>query len=560
MNKDIIYIDTEDDITAIIGKIKKANEKIVALVPPKRTGVLQSAVNLRLLSRMAKKEGKELVLISGNKALIALSAAAKIPVAKNLQSKPEIAEIAALEVDDGEDIIDGSNLAVGDLEKLANKKPGDDISKDLSSIDIDNEGPEYIPPSDVDPVEKKPTKVARPKNNVKIPNFGKFRKKLFLGIAAGILFVIFLIWAIWFAPSAKVIITAKTQAAPVSMTLNLGGTSPTNISTNTVQTVTKQIKKDVTVTFTATGQKDLGGKASGSITVRNCDYSGGFSLPAGTQFTSNGGLVYVSTSSASVPGFSGSSSSCTLSGSSSGKATVQVQASSNGDSYNAPATTYSIDKIPAGSKVDAQGTAMAGGSTRIATVVTAADVQKAKQALVDQTNADVKKQLTAQFTNGETVISDSFKADHADAVSVPAIDAESTGGNAKLTSATTFSLTAIAKSELTAFLRDAITKQMDSSKNQRIYDDGYSKVVLSGYQTSDTGSTVNVATTGQFGPNIDKEAIKNQVKGKNFGDAQSLLTSINNVNNVDIKFPYFWVTSIPNDTNKITVEFQISNA
>ena len=50
--KDIIYIDVEDDITAIIGKIKESKEKIIALVPPKRIGVLQSAVNLRLLARL----------------------------------------------------------------------------------------------------------------------------------------------------------------------------------------------------------------------------------------------------------------------------------------------------------------------------------------------------------------------------------------------------------------------------------------------------------------------------------------------------------------------------
>ena len=40
MNKDVIYIDVDDDVTAIIGKIKKAKEKIVALVPPKRAGAL----------------------------------------------------------------------------------------------------------------------------------------------------------------------------------------------------------------------------------------------------------------------------------------------------------------------------------------------------------------------------------------------------------------------------------------------------------------------------------------------------------------------------------------
>ena len=41
MNKDVIYIDVDDDVTAIIGKIKKAKEKIVAIVPPKRAGTLR---------------------------------------------------------------------------------------------------------------------------------------------------------------------------------------------------------------------------------------------------------------------------------------------------------------------------------------------------------------------------------------------------------------------------------------------------------------------------------------------------------------------------------------
>ena len=89
MNKDVIYIDVEDDITAIIGKVKSSKEKIVALVPPKRVGVLQSAVNLRLLQRTATQSDKRIVLITNNQALAALSAAASIPVAKNLQSKPD---------------------------------------------------------------------------------------------------------------------------------------------------------------------------------------------------------------------------------------------------------------------------------------------------------------------------------------------------------------------------------------------------------------------------------------------------------------------------------------
>src|SRR5690606_18691684 len=115
MSKDTIYIDVEDDITAIIGKVKASGSKIVALVPPKRIGVLQSAVNLRLLARAAKQSDKRLVLISGNSALTALAASAGIPAARTLQSKPELAPPPDLDDNQTEDIIDGSELPVGDL-------------------------------------------------------------------------------------------------------------------------------------------------------------------------------------------------------------------------------------------------------------------------------------------------------------------------------------------------------------------------------------------------------------------------------------------------------------
>ena len=177
MNKDIIYIDVEDDITAIIGKIKASKDKIVALVPPKRIGILQSAVNLQLLARTAGTNNKHLVLITNNQALVALSAIAKIPVAKNLQSKPEIAEIAALEVDDGEDIIDGAQLPVGELAKTADLNQDSKVDEVIGTIDIENDGPQ------ISKATPKAPMTSALKSGVKVPNFSRFRKKLFIGLA-----------------------------------------------------------------------------------------------------------------------------------------------------------------------------------------------------------------------------------------------------------------------------------------------------------------------------------------------------------------------------------------
>lgn len=544
MNKDIIYIDTEDDITAIIGKIKSSADKIVALVPPKRVGVLQSAVNLRLLARMAKTSQKHLVIITNNKALIALSASAKIPVAKNLQSKPEIAEIAALEIDDGEDIIEGAKLPVGDFVKITNSTLDEkDVSDVISTIDIDNDGPESIDLKPSSDFNNQPVKNSN-KNGVKVPDFSKFRKKLFLGIAAGILFIIFLIWAIWFAPAATIIITTKTEPAPVSMTLKLGGSEPTDVDKGIVQTITKQIKKDVSVEFVATGKDTIGEKASGAIVISNASKSSSIYVPSGTVF-SNGDFDFTTTASVTVPG-------ATVDGGIvPGIRNANVVAIDVGADYNLAPATYKSSI----SGLTASGGQMSGGSSHEAIVVTQEDIQKAGQALVDLPNNDVKQQLIKQFTNGEKVINDSFDVIRADAVSAPEIGAEAIGGKAKLTSSSTFTINAIAKSELQSFLKNSINKQLSDGDNQRIYDDGFSKVSFSGYSKNEDGATVNIATTGKVGPKISEESIKEQVKSKQYGDVQLLLEKVKGVSNVDIKFSYFWVNTVPGDVKKIDVEF-----
>ena len=97
--KDVIYVDIEDDITSVIEKVKEAKASIVALVPPKRIGVLQSVVNLKLLQRAATSAKKRVVLITNDQALIGLAAGVAMPVAKNLQSRPELPSMTAAKID-----------------------------------------------------------------------------------------------------------------------------------------------------------------------------------------------------------------------------------------------------------------------------------------------------------------------------------------------------------------------------------------------------------------------------------------------------------------------------
>lgn len=548
MNKDVIYIDVEDDITAIIGKIKASKEKIIALVPPKRVGILQSAVNLRLLERMASNAHKRLVLITNNQALIGLAAAAAIPVAKNLQTKPELAEMTALHIDDEDDVIDGASLPVGDHAKTAPLVAVVDksIDDDIETIDIE------APSDDAAPIVKSATK----KKGPKIPNFGSFRKKLFLGIALGIGLIALLVWMFAFAPSANVVITARTTGAPVNTTVTLGGNAATDATKGIVQSKTQQLKKDISVDFDATGTKDVGERATGIITVENCD-GPGFSLAAGTVFVSSGGKRYVSTSAASVPALTGSASVCRNTGAGAGTVDIAVVAESAGASFNISSTSYTITGVSG--DVYANGTPMSGGTSKVAKVVSANDIALATDKIKEQSTADAKKALIKQFTNGEIVIDDSFSVEYATPVSVPALDTEAPTGKAKLTSNVTYTIFAIAKADLEVFLQADLEKQLTGKTSQRVYNTGIDKVKLSGFtKTSDT-STVKIIATGQIGPSIDEDEIKQQVKGKIFGEVQDTIGAIDGVSDVEVEFPFFWVRTVPNNIDKITVEFKLQD-
>ena len=176
MNKDVIYIEAEDDITDILAKIKAAKNKIVALVPPKKASVLHSAVNFKLITKTAMRTEKTVVLISSDPSLLRLAAGANIPVAKTLQSKPKLPDAdAATELGDNVDgdVIEaveetpekGKKIEVTDGKKPAAKKAAAKTAPaEKADMEIDEAAEEK--------------KASRKKAATKIPNFKKNQKKI----------------------------------------------------------------------------------------------------------------------------------------------------------------------------------------------------------------------------------------------------------------------------------------------------------------------------------------------------------------------------------------------
>ena len=539
MNKDVIYIDVEDDITNIVSKIKDSKARIVALVPPKRVGILQSAVNMRLLNRAAENAEKRIVLITSDQALSGLAAAARIPVAKTLQSRPEIAEIPAIDVDDGDDVIDGSDIPVGELADKATPKARNKADDAIDAAIAEDEKP------------TKPAKPAKPagKGKPKVPDFNVFRKKLVLIGGGIVLFIVFMVWAIWFAPHATVVITAKTTTSTVDKSVTLKQDGKVDAANNIIKSLRQEQKKDISVDFTPMGKKKVGEKASGTMhLVRTSVSSLTLTIPAGTSFSS-GDYTFVSTEPASLSGTSIGPGGVIQS-----VATVKVQATQVGSEYNLSSRSYSSNV----SGFSAAGTAMSGGSSREVTVVSADDVAKAKVKLDAQKDTSLQSAVKALFPSSSIVINESYQEARSNPTPSVAVDHEASG-TVQLKTTVTASMQGIDRSDMKQFLEDTLKKEIGSKKNQKIYNDGSNEVKFAQYSERNNAVQVRLTANAKIGPEIDEHKVKEQVKGRNYGDVQSSLESIEGVQDVDTKFSPFWVRTVPNNDKHISIEFKLDN-
>lgn len=565
MNKEVIYIEPDDDITDIINKVKTAEKKVVALVPPKKIGIMRSAVNTKLLAKAAKTSEKAVVMITADSSLTKLAAAAGMPVATSLQSRPKMPEeidlsatnakdpIAIDEREDADTEADEPRKIETASESAAKKsmknqprpaKEENDIDEELNSVDLEN--------------ESKKGKKKNDKGKGKIPDFDKYRKWIILGAIALVGLIIFLVWAIVFAPASTINVSVRTTANNFAEDVKFTTSeSSADAESGKFYLTSEKIEKENSVEFTATGERDEGTKATGSlsitatITVDNDPIS----VPKGSKFTYNN-LVYTVNNSATFTatdeeGCSAatySNSGCKVS------ATLAATASENGDKYNIGQTGMSFTSSISGLSVT-NSTTFSGGTSKTVKFVQQSDITAATSKLNDQSSEDVTlDDLKEAFGDNMYVIESSFSKDSKDAVASPkANEAVSDNTTPKLTAKTVYTVFAVKKDDLTTYITKV--SEEDLAEDQRLYETG--SPFVEKFTGKDGAYTGRLKTTTQTGPKVTEEDILEKSKGKKNSEVVSLLKSINGVSAVDVKPSFFWVGSVPDDENKITINLGV---
>ena len=570
MNKDVIYIEPEDDITDIIAKIEKSKEKIVALVPPKKAGVFRSIVNIKLISKAGASAEKSVVLVTADPSITKLAATTKMPVAKNLQSAPVIPEAETEEPlnehtiedmpDEAEEETEEASESedVPENDKSNGKKSGSDKADKTEDEDEEEEeeDEESLPKKD----KKKPSKESKNK----LINWIKSHKKL--AIVMGIFLIgviIFLVWALFFAPAVDIKVAIKTDSKNFSEGITFTDTL-TDESAKDGKFYLEQKKYENTqeVNFEATGQRNQGNKASGELIVFAyfpINIRGSVAISSGDRF-SYSDLTYTADNAVSLAYSGNGKDECDNKGDAESLvdygckisahvpitaieagSNYNIAASSTGWSTNAPVNVYS-DK------------AMAGGSDDIKTVVQQSDVEKAKGELTTAKEEENKKKLYDSIGDEYYIIDSSFAQTTSSAEATPGVDQEVTNGQKPVLKATTTATVYVINKDK---MKEFVKAKAELEDNQKVYD--VKDIYIENFTDNGVNSTAKMKAKYYIGPKITETEVVEKVKGKGLGDAQREIRDIYGVSDVRIDTSYPWVMVVPNDSNKVKVSFEVKD-
>ena len=574
-NKDTIYIDIDDEITALIDKVKSSNARVLALVLPKRATVLQSIVNMKLLKRTADNEKKNIVLITTESGLLPLAGAVGMYVANSLSSKPEIPSapsMAGAETDtvdedfaiplDDEEVPDltktsAKGASVGVLSDAAShkKSPVSKAIDALETVELDNEDgvtPENDEPSEPEPETKKSKKEKKDKH-LKVPNFDRFRLLLIIGLLVIIGLVVLGVFA--FSVWPKATINIKTDASTVNASANLTldpQAQTTDVQTGDIPAKQVSMQKTFSQTVNTTGQKNEGNIASGNVTfsLNDCqgDYFGSpsFTIPAGTGVSYNN-LTFITQTDVVMksgkPNFTGSGF-CVPYKSENGA--VAINAQSPGSQYNTQITNGVVSNYP---EVQVNGTT-SGGTDNMVQIVAQADITSATSKINANNSGAVKQDLINELKGeGMYPIAVSLAAGSPQTTSNPNVGVAS--NTVTVTETVTYTMYGVRVANLQSILASNIHSQ--TAKSQNIISYGINQGAFKQSGTSGATDEVSVSTLATVGPNISLANIKKQAAGKSPQSIISTIRSNPNVTSVTVRLSPFWVTSAPTNTSKIMV-------
>lgn len=347
-------------------------------------------------------------------------------------------------------------------------------------------------------------------------------------IALPVIVILLLVFGLYYLFAVKATVTLHMEPKKIddSTTITLRTDSENDLSQKILAAKEVETSVDGTVSTAATGKKDVGEKAKGTITFYNNSDSKK-TISSGTTISSSNNLDFVTTGDVSVASASGDATS-----SKPGTASVGVTAKNIGNEYNLPSgTKFSIDGVSSSSLAGKNDSAFSGGSKKSVTVVAKKDTDSLTEDLTKQLEGKAKEALKDKAGGGQQILpvfvgttlsKKSFDNDVGDEAS-----------KVTLKGTITFTTLAYNTEDLGKVAQAAIQGKYD--KDLALSNKGIVTELQDIKPGKNGDATASLVMDAGLLPKIDEESVVKSITGKSFTDATTYLQTLPQVSGAEIQ-------------------------
>ena len=557
--EEILYLEPDEEITSVIDKLKDLPGRSVALVLPKHAQLASSVVNLRLLLTEAKKRKKSIAIVTQDKTGMKLATQVGIPVFASVTDdtpiEPEVGPRPA--IDDVIELRESGTEPVQPFQPVAApiddspvpvKRYDDAVADDapIPIVSVPNEVRAELPHQQPVLGERQAAK----------PTAGKTKALI---VAALVSLAVLLAggawWFFWGNWHANAILTLQSEPFEAKNEIVIDNSiSQADATTGHVPGQRIETETSKTASFDATGTKDVGTKATGTVTVSN-RLGEPVALPKGSRFD-RGGLSFLSTEAVTIPAASVALDAGGNVVVKPGTGSAHLEANSSGDQFNLAVGDFTISSLTSSQRDKVSATnqvAFTGGESKTIKVVTADDIDHSHQAIITQVTDELMQALQKQ-SPGLTLLQEG--------VSLEVV--ESSTDKQPNDQADTFSLTAKVRARAIGFAPTDY-QQMVVSRAQVSVPQGKQLVVNQDdsidtkVEKADVGQgqlTLAAVLHTQMVAAIDQSSLIGQLKGKTVGEAQQLLAGQQGVLSATVQVSPAIRATLPSVVSRITIELK----
>ncbi len=573
--KKVVYVEIDDEVTAVYDKIKPVRAKHVYIVVPKRAILFQSVVNLKILKRKSEEAGKTIYFVTndGNGIYLAQQLGIEVYNQANSEGKPAL---FSTEVQDEQLRITPLRATVNSIE---DEPPPRLKERKLSISEILNKrkSNKNIDVSKLD-AQKKKSKSARPKLVVMGPN----RHLLFSLVAVSLVILLVIVYIA--LPGATIHLTPSASVLEKSVNITLAdyNSNKAELETRPPHMIASYpVSTTVTTTIThySTGKKfsEKGSNAGGKITIFNTTKNDWPLIPQ-TRFQTDEGIVFRLQNAVTVPAATAN-----------GPGTLEVPVVADpvdafgtivGERGNIAPSSFFLPGLNESSRSELYAESsdpMTGGVTDFVAYISQEDLDAASSRLEDELMKNAIAELEKAVAEKSELVGDGTiytLLDGEGAVKIGEVSVDVPSGllnqeQAEFTVSGEVFVSGVYydHDEMLEILKNELTLKKSPQKELlRINEESTSYRIFEWNNTNGKIKlTANIKGIEQFSIDPSKESgerllnkIKDHILGKEIDEAKNYIQNLPEINKVEIESWPAWSPTIPKFPDNI--EFEIREA